>query len=86
MKKKEIPTDESQEIPKLIKHPFKGKGIYRITGKVVEEFDFISIETITKERMPYVPDPRFSVENINTTDQQKISILSRKAYRQLTAK
>lgn len=72
--------------PVAKKHPFKGKGIYRITGKVVEEFDFLSIETIKQERMPYVPDPRFSVENINTTDQQKISIPSRKAYRQLTAK
>jgi len=41
------------------KYPFTGKGIYRITGKVVEEFDFPSIEVTHLERMPYVVDPRF---------------------------
>jgi len=41
------------------KYPFKGKGIYRITGKVVQEFDFLSIEVCRLERLAYVPDPRF---------------------------
>ena len=68
------------------KYPFRGKGIYRITGKVVEEFDFLSIETIKQERMPYIPDPRFSADNVNHTDQQKISVPSRQAYRKLTSK
>ena len=39
--------------------PFRGKGIYRITGKVVEEFDFYTIEVTKLERLPYVSDPRF---------------------------
>ncbi|GAA4274613.1 DNA polymerase III subunit alpha [Aquimarina gracilis] len=47
--------------PAAKKYPFKGKGIYRITGKVVSEFDFLSIEVIKQERMPYVSDPRFNV-------------------------
>ncbi|TXG35121.1 DNA polymerase III subunit alpha [Seonamhaeicola maritimus] len=41
--------------------PFRGKGVYRITGKVVEEFDFLSVEVIKQERMPYVSDPRFDI-------------------------
>ncbi len=47
--------------PVAKKYPFRGKGIYRITGKVVSEFDFLSIEVIKQERMPYISDPRFDV-------------------------
>ena len=45
--------------PVAAKYPFRGKGIYRITGKVVTEFDFLSIEVIKQERMSYISDPRF---------------------------
>ncbi|MDC8003119.1 DNA polymerase III subunit alpha [Aureisphaera galaxeae] len=45
--------------PVAKKYPFRGKGIYRITGKVVEEFDFLTIEASKLERMNYIPDPRF---------------------------
>ncbi len=45
--------------PVAKKYPFRGKGIYRIIGKVVTEFDFLSLEVIKLERMPYVSDPRF---------------------------
>ncbi len=45
--------------PVAKKYPFRGKGIYRITGKVVSEFDFLTIEVIKQERMPYISDPRF---------------------------
>lgn len=72
--------------PVAKKYPFRGKGIYRITGKVVEEFDFLSIETIKQERMPYIPDPRFSNEKPKETEKQKISVPIRKAYRKLTSK
>lgn len=65
-------------------YPFRGHGIYRITGKVVKEFDFISIETIKQERMPYIPDPRFSNQEVNRTEQQKISLPARRAYKELT--
>ncbi len=34
------------------RYPFRGRGVYRITGKVVEEFDCVSIETETMEKMP----------------------------------
>jgi DNA-directed DNA polymerase III PolC len=39
--------------PVVKKHPFKGKGIYLIKGKVTQEFDFYSIEVDSCERMAY---------------------------------
>ena len=71
--------------PVAKKYPFRGKGIYRITGKVVEEFDFLSIEVIRQERMAYVPDPRFSIKNIKDVDQRKLSISSRRSYQKITS-
>lgn len=42
--------------------PFKGRGIYEITGKVAEEFNFYSIEVREQRKLPIIPDPRFSEE------------------------
>lgn len=39
--------------PVVKKYPFKGRAIYRIEGKVVEEFGFYSIEVDKLERMAY---------------------------------
>ncbi len=39
-------------------HPFRGNGVYRISGKVVEEFGFPSIEVHTMIKMPLIKDPR----------------------------
>ncbi|WP_298536334.1 PHP domain-containing protein [uncultured Algibacter sp.] len=47
--------------PVAKQYPFKGKGVYCIIGKVVEEFNFLSIEVIKQERMPYISDPRFDM-------------------------
>ena len=41
------------------KYPFRGKGVYKIIGKVVEEFDFVSIEVTRMYREPYIDDPRY---------------------------
>ncbi len=49
--------------PVAKKYPFRGKGVYRITGKVVTEFDFLSIEVRKQERMAYIPDPRYHYSN-----------------------
>lgn len=43
----------------LAQCPFKGKGIYKIEGKVVTEFGFASIEVIKMERLPFVKDERY---------------------------
>jgi DNA polymerase-3 subunit alpha len=40
--------------------PYRGKGIYELTGKVVSEFDFISIEITSARKIPFCDDPRYS--------------------------
>lgn len=39
--------------------PVRGKGIYGITGRVTQEFDFPSIEVSRITRLPYLEDRRF---------------------------
>lgn len=46
--------------PVAAKYPFRGKGIYIITGKVLEEFDCINIEVISMYRLAIVEDPRYA--------------------------
>ncbi|MEP0987607.1 DNA polymerase III subunit alpha [Ekhidna sp.] len=36
------------------KYPFRGKGIYRLIGKVVEEFDFYSLEVSRMEKVNFI--------------------------------
>ncbi len=49
--------------PVVAQYPFRGKGIYKLVGKVVEEFGFLSLEVSYLEKMPYREDPRYKVEN-----------------------
>ncbi len=48
--------------PVAAAYPFRGRGIYRLTGKVVAEFGFLSLEVSAMHRMPYVLDPRYTTE------------------------
>ncbi len=43
----------------LRKYPLKGKGCYKITGKVVIEFGQASIEVHSMQKMAYISDPRY---------------------------
>ena len=43
------------------KYPFRGRGVYKIVGKVTEEFDFYSIEESVMEKLAYVQDPRYHI-------------------------
>lgn len=45
--------------PSLARYPFKGKGCYLITGKIVEDFQFPSLEVTKMEKLPYVKDERY---------------------------
>jgi len=49
------------------KHPFRGKGIYEITGKVVEEFEYFSLEVTGLRKLVYVHDPRIAEEARHAT-------------------
>lgn len=42
-------------------YPFRGKGIYQLQGKVVEEFGFLTLEVDQMRKMDYVEDPRYAV-------------------------
>ena len=53
--------------PIAAKYPFRGKGIYTITGKVLEEFDCINIEVISMYRLAIVEDPRYADKPKNST-------------------
>ncbi len=51
--------------PVAKRYPFRGKGIYKLYGKIVEEFGFITMEVISMNRLPYIQDPRFATAKIN---------------------
>lgn len=42
------------------KYPFRGSGVYRITGKVTQEFDCVSIEVSEMEKLAIIQDPRYA--------------------------
>jgi DNA polymerase III subunit alpha len=44
-------------------YPFQGRGIYRVVGKVTEEFGCYQIEATEMHRMPYVEDPRYAEQS-----------------------
>ena len=46
--------------PVVEKYPFRGRGIYSLTGIVVEEFDCITIEIKRMKHLPIVEDPRYA--------------------------
>ena len=41
------------------KTPFRGRGVYRIYGRLVADFGFVSLETHRMERLPYRNDDRY---------------------------
>lgn len=45
--------------PVAKKFPFRGSGIYLITGQVTEEFGFTSLQVDRMEKLPFKKDPRF---------------------------
>jgi len=45
---------------------FRGSGIYAVYGKVVEEFDFCSIEVEDMRKADYIQDPRYAEDNPQT--------------------
>ncbi|KRO66469.1 MAG: DNA polymerase III subunit alpha [Cryomorphaceae bacterium BACL21 MAG-121220-bin10] len=53
------------------KYPFRGRGIYAISGKVVAEFDCITIEVKTLEIQPIIEDPRYAQGQVSARLQSK---------------
>ena len=48
--------------PVAKKYPFRGKGIYKLVGKVVVEFDCVSIEISAMEKLAIIQDARYVEE------------------------
>jgi DNA polymerase III alpha subunit len=46
--------------PSLARYPFKGRGMYALKGKIVDDFDFPSMEVDWMEKLPFVKDGRYS--------------------------
>ncbi len=46
--------------PIAAKFPFRGKGVYAIRGKILEEFECINIEVVSMCRLAIVEDPRYA--------------------------
>lgn len=44
----------------LGQYPFKGKGVYYLKAKVVEEYGFYSLEVLRMERLAWIHDSRFT--------------------------
>jgi DNA polymerase-3 subunit alpha len=51
---------DSTQFPSVAaRYPFRGRGVYRLTGVVEEEFGHVSLRTRTMEKLPWRPDPRY---------------------------
>lgn len=49
--------------PVAKRYRFRGKGVYALSGKVVEELNCITIEISKMERLPIIQDPRYAPTN-----------------------
>ncbi len=50
--------------PVARKYPFRGRGVYQLVGKVMEEFDSISIEINSMKKLDMIQDPRYAEKQI----------------------
>jgi DNA polymerase-3 subunit alpha len=66
--------------PVAAKFPFRGKGVYTITGKVLEDFDCVNIEVLSMERKAVIEDPRYAIKSLNPTFQKKKSFKDLKLH------
>jgi len=48
--------------------PFRGKGLYKVQGYVVEEFGFYSIEASALYKLAVIPDPRYEDQMARSKD------------------
>ena len=46
--------------PVAAAYPFRGKGVYTLTGKVVEEFQYYTLEVEEMRKEAFIDDPRYA--------------------------
>ncbi|NNE55519.1 MAG: DNA polymerase III subunit alpha, partial [Flavobacteriales bacterium] len=52
--------------PTASEYPFRGRGIYSITGTVLEEFGCLNVECISMEKLSIIEDPRYAESDMVT--------------------
>ena len=67
--------------PVAAKYRFRGRGIYTITGKVIEEFDCLSIEVTKMERLAIIEDPRYSDASLQINSTKNFNRRTRGEYK-----
>ena len=51
---------DSTQFPQVAeRYPFQGRGVYRFTGVVEEEFGHCALRAERFEKLPWRPDPRY---------------------------
>lgn len=51
---------DSTQFPSVAeRYPFRGRGVYSLTGVVEEEFGHCALRTISMEKLPWKADPRY---------------------------
>jgi len=54
---------DSTQFPSVeAKYPFRGRGVYRLTGKVEEEFGHCTLNVEHVEKLPWRTDPRYGTK------------------------
>lgn len=54
---------DSTQFPSVeAKYPFRGRGVYRLTGKVEEEFGHCALNVEHVEKLPWRQDPRYGTK------------------------
>jgi DNA polymerase III alpha subunit len=54
---------DSTQFPSVeAKYPFRGRGVYRLAGRVEEEFGHCSLSVEHVEKLPWKPDPRYGTK------------------------
>ena len=46
--------------PVAARYPFRGRGVYTLTGNVMEEFGYYTLEVEKMVKETYIDDPRYS--------------------------
>ncbi len=56
--------------------PFRGRGVYKIVGRVVEEFGFYSVEVDALYKEEIIPDPRYNEPHKQLANENQNSMLN----------
>lgn len=48
--------------PSAAQWPFRGRGVYTLTGRAVEEYDFTTLEVTRMEKERYIDNPKYTTD------------------------